>query len=460
MLNRVLVGNDDADLLAKYIVLAGTFCLLRYLENTIEQYGIANYSMRLIFMNSSTNSRMIIDRRSALNLELVTNSKTGNQKGTLFSILNHTSTSIGNRLLRQNILKPPIDFVTINTRLETVEILLKLLDYTEQIREILQSLPDLDKMLNGLSVAPKSTTQRTVRNSIDTILYLKHAIKSAKVLENIIQDMITKHQPMNQLLVTLKESLRVNNLIVIERMLNDIISDASTFTKSSQDMKYQECFAIRAGKSGELDLYRKSYLQTVEDIHKVASIISKDIGFPVKVLYTNARGYHLGFSITSIGNISAVPNIFIQVVQNAKSISCTTDTVLSLSDRANEAMSNALVLTQDLLQDTLSNIRRHLDTLFVVVDSIALLDMLISFTYHIQLSKVAHTKPQFTQDNILQIVEGQHPILCQDLKYKYHPNSCSLDNNKRINIITGPNGSGKTIFLKQTVLIVIMAQIG
>lgn len=104
MLKKVIVGNVDRDLIAKYTVLAGTYCLLRYIENC-QNITFPNHSLRIEYASSMT-GRCNIDRRTSLNLELINNTKNGSQKESLFGVINYTRTIVGARLLKTNILRP------------------------------------------------------------------------------------------------------------------------------------------------------------------------------------------------------------------------------------------------------------------------------------------------------------------------------------------------------------------
>jgi DNA mismatch repair protein MSH4 len=104
MLKKVIVGNVDRDLIAKYTVLAGTYCLLRYIENC-QNITFPNHSLRIEYASSMT-GRCNIDRRTSLNLELINNTKNGSQKQSLFGVINYTRTLVGARLLKTNILRP------------------------------------------------------------------------------------------------------------------------------------------------------------------------------------------------------------------------------------------------------------------------------------------------------------------------------------------------------------------
>lgn len=182
LLKKILVGKVDADIIAKYAVLAGTYCLLRYLENCSGLVHAA-HSLRLEYGSvSGGNDRMSIDRRTAICLELTNNAKTGSQKSSLFGIINFTKTVVGARLLRSNILRPVTDTVTLNTRFDCIELLLSNAKLFKELLQSLSQFPDLDKMLAGLTTVPKTTTFRTARRGIDTLIYLKHTLKQSQDL--------------------------------------------------------------------------------------------------------------------------------------------------------------------------------------------------------------------------------------------------------------------------------------
>ena len=92
-------------------------------------------------------------------------------------------------------------------------------------------------------------------------------------------------------------------------------------------MRHQECFAIRAGRHGLLDVARKTFLQTVEDIYKLAESYSQEFDIPIKIAHSSNRGYYLSLP----ASVPQLPVLFIQAVLNKKSISCTTEELFSLS---------------------------------------------------------------------------------------------------------------------------------
>ena len=215
---------------------------------------------------------MNIDRRTAMNLELITNFKSGNQKESLFGAINFTKTVIGARLLRSNILRPTTDIATINLRLTTVEEFLRHNRVFTEVVTLLSSFPDMDKMLTGLVTVPKTITQKTARIGIDTLIYLKQTLKVSPQLATAMEQINSSNgekEPHNPLVAIIISNLTDKSLNKIEDMIMNVITESTSFVKSAHAMRHQECFALKNGIHGLLDVARKTFLQTVEDIYQV-----------------------------------------------------------------------------------------------------------------------------------------------------------------------------------------------
>ena len=379
LLKQVAVDNEaDADLVAKYTVLAGTFCLLRYIENC-EGRSFGRHSLRIVYC-SSQRGRMVIDRRTAINLELISNARSGSQKDSLFGAINYTKTVVGARLLRSEILRPSTDLATLQMRLDCVESLVGNNKVFTSLVTLLKAFPDLDKMLGGLTVAkPKQVTVKTARQGIDTLIFLRQALKTshstAEALEGLLSlsaddhdraatagassgshshhnngATVTGSNAVDQLVRALIRNLRAvpgQPLDQLRQAIDDAFTESTSFSKSSLEMRHQECFAIRAGRHGLLDVSRKTFLQCVEDIYQAAETYSKELGgVSIKVSNSATRGYYLSVPST----LDPLPAGFTQAVLNARSISCSTEEISSLSDRAAEALNSALTITHQLLQ--------------------------------------------------------------------------------------------------------------
>ena len=175
--------------------------------------------------------------------------------------------------------------------------------FTEVVA-LLQQFPDLDKMLTGLTHAPKQVTQKTARTGIDTLIYLKQALRTAPALADALSELsLPRHRlalgqrhgqtqahhrdrnhpagpedahgepaaepEMHPLVGAIVHNLRDPALQRMEGSILQVITESTAYSKSVHEMRHQECFALRAGIHGLLDVSRKTFLQTVEDLYKV-----------------------------------------------------------------------------------------------------------------------------------------------------------------------------------------------
>ena len=166
------------------------------------------------------------------------------------------------------------DIATLETRLDLVELFLNDSAALMSVVEALLDFPDIDKMLSGLTIILKTSTQRTARKGIDTIIYLRQTLLATqKLLQHLQKIHSTRSNPDEQyaLIEVLISIYNHTELHDIQTIVDETITESTTYAKSAHEMRHQECFAIKAGRDGELDLARKTYLQTVEDIYKVLS---------------------------------------------------------------------------------------------------------------------------------------------------------------------------------------------
>ncbi|KAL3667975.1 hypothetical protein V7S43_006852 [Phytophthora oleae] len=208
-----------------------------------------------------------------------------------------------------------------------------------------------------------------------------------------------------------------------------------------------------------LDVARRTYLDTIEKIHEVVHTYKENLGIPIRLNYTARRGYHFAVPV----NAKDLPASFIERVATKTVICCSTKTLVSLNLRLNEALTAVYKLSNDVIQQLLDKIRPRATTMHAMVESVALLDMLISFVNVVALSPPDHpyTRPTVSQLGNLVIKKGRHPLVENVLKDRaYIPSDTFFDPLSTFHIVTGPNCAGKSTYLRATALIVIMAQMG
>lgn len=320
--------------------------------------------------------------------------------------------------------------------------------------------PDLDRMINGFIVNVKSISVRSARRDIDTIIFLRGLIKISNFLKLVLQQLGSGCE----IIPTALEALSSPHIDEISLEISRYLDERSSIPRSIAEERNSECFAIKNGLNMQLDISRKNFCDAVEKIHNLAENYCEKYKIPIKVVYSASRGYYLNIPSSTI----SLPPEFIQAVMNKRFISCTTEDILSLSDFCSDSISQALVLTSNSLQELLVFVRYRIETIFSVVDTIALLDMLCSFASLVLGSRIEFSRPQITNrennEDILIIHQGRHPIKCvgglDQNECDFVPNDCFMGLFQSMLIISGPNGSGKTVYIKQVALLVIMAQIG
>ncbi len=226
-------------------------------------------------------------------------------------------------------------------------------------------------------------------------------------------------------------------------------------------MRHQECFALKPSTDGMLDVVRKAFLANVDDIYRLADSYAEKHNITVAVKETAARGYYLSIPASFAHNL---PKIFIQPVKSGRFVHCTTEEVHSLNARAQENVQDMLLMTHERVQEVMELTREYYDALASLSDAIALLDMLHGFADNVVSSKERWCRPHITEeDDALAIRGGRLAIdanSCGLNTRPFIPNDTYAAPFQNFVVITGINGSGKSTYLKQVAIIVVLAQCG
>lgn len=158
-----------------------------------------------------------------------------------------------------------------------------------EIADVLQTYPDLDRMLTGLTAVPKQLTLTTARCGINTLLFVKETLRASKLLAAAVSE-LTVAQP-DALLSSIAGNLCNTDLEDMEVAISRLICEGNALSKSQQEMRHQECFAISSGVDGMLDVARKTYLQTVEEIYQVMTDHCSSY-IPINMLTVSSTNNH------------------------------------------------------------------------------------------------------------------------------------------------------------------------
>ena len=382
----------------------------------------------------STGQYMVLDVSTRRNLELLETLREKQKRGTLLWVLDKTRTAMGARLLRSFIEQPLIRKEAILERQNGVEELNLNYISREEIREYLNSIYDLERLIGRISY--KTANARDLlsfKSSLDMLPYIRDLLRefTSPVLAQICEDL----DPLED--------------------LRDLIASAIV---DEPPLSVREGNMIREGFNGEADRLRnaktegKTWLAELEARERDKTGIKN-----LKIKFNKVFGYY--FEVTNSFK-DLVPEYFVrkQTLVNAERF--TTPELKELEDVILGAEDKLVSLEYDLFCQVRDQVASQVVRIQKTAKAIASIDVFTSLS--LVATRNNYVKPKINEKGVIQIKNGRHPVvelmLRDDL---FVANDTCLDNGKnRISIITGPNMAGKSTYMRQTALIVLMAQIG
>ena len=377
---------------------------------------------------------MELDLTARRNLELTETMRGKEKKGSLLWVLDHTETSMGKRLLKSYIEQPLIKPAMIINRLDAVEQLCGKSVIREELAEELSGVYDIERLMTR--VMYKTATPRDLKSLSLTALRLP-TIKM--MMDNFSCKLMTE---INSKIHTLSE---ISGLV--ENALED-----------EPPVNAKEGGVIKDGFNEELDRLRgivkdgRSIIDEIEQREKERTGIKN-----LKLGYNRVFGYYIEVTKSYYDKI---PDEYIRKQTLANCERFITDELKKAEYEILGANDKILSLEYDIFCEVRDFVATQLVKVQETASAIAQLDVLCSFAY--TSLKNEYTKPDIAIDGIIDIKDGRHPVVELMLTEEmYVPNDTYLDlNSNRMAIITGPNMSGKSTYMRQTALITLMAQIG
>lgn len=372
-----------------------------------------------------------IDGHSRQNLELIKTIRDGKKRGSLLGVLDFTVTSMGTRLLRGFLEKPLVSLSAIEKRHDAVEYLVDDTSFRLELKELLAEIYDLERLVGRLVVSNGNARDlKGLANSLAKIPQIKAAFPEES----------------SPLLQEVEKSL--NPLESFVELINGAIVDEPGLT-------IREGNLIRDGFNDELDQLRrasrggKDWIRDLENLEREKTGIKS-----LKVGYNRVFGYYL--EVTN-ANAHLVPENYQrkQTLANAEryitpELKEQEALILGAEERINE-------LEYELFVSLREQVKDYIDPIQINAHSLAKLDVLQSLAT----AAVEHTlvRPQMFADSRLAIEGGRHPVI-EAIEGQFVPNDVYFDANQQIILLTGPNMAGKSTYLRQVALIVILGQIG
>ncbi|CAM8880579.1 unnamed protein product [Rhodiola kirilowii] len=409
--------------------------------------------IKQVTFNGSLN-HVNIDTTSVQNLEIIDTLHsnllgTSNKKKSLFYMLKTTKTIGGTRLLRANLLQPLKDIETIKARLDCLALVKSIFEETVYI-VCYKVMPK--KVPNEVLSDDHSKRSQVL---VASIILLKTALDALPLLSKVLKD--AKSFLLANIYHSVCESEKYGS---IRKRIGEVIDEDVLHARAPFVARTQQCFAIKAGIDGFLDVARRSFCDTSEAIHNLANKYREDLKIPnLKLPFNNRQGFYIRIPHKDVQG--KLPSKFIQIVKHGNNIHCSTLELASLNVRNKSAAGECYARTAMCLEALMDTIREDVGMLTLLAEVLCMLDMIVnSFAHMISTKPVdSYTRPGFTSNGPLAIDAGRHPIL-ESIHSDFVANNVFLSEASNMVIITGPNMSGKSTYLQQVCLTVILAQIG
>lgn len=413
------------------VALQTAAALLGYLQET--QKGNVSHIKKLTSLKKTDG--LVLDQATIINLELFSTIREHDTRGTLISIMDHTVTAMGGRLLRQWIKKPLIEKEEIEHRFNAVETFIHSALLREQIRELFRQIPDIERLLSRLSV-----NLGNARDLVNLKLALQ-TILAARTLFDDINDTLIKKQR--------KE---------IASDLRSIVSKIGTVIVDEPPITIKEGRMIRTGIHKDLDTLREKIETSKEWITELEKTEKEKTGISsLKVRFNKVFGFYIEISKTNADKVPKHYNRKQTLVNGERFI---TEELKHHEEIILTAEEKIHALEYRIFLDIITFVLQHTETIQNAAASIAVVDCITSFSFLSE--KNRYVRPKILYSGELRIKQGRHPVvenLLEDIPYV--PNDVILDNiTQQLLLITGPNMAGKSVFIRQIALIVLMGQMG
>ncbi|MBR4300457.1 MAG: DNA mismatch repair protein MutS [Bacteroidales bacterium] len=374
-----------------------------------------------------------IDKFTARNLELIY-SANDNAK-TLVDIIDKTTTPMGARQLKRWIMLPLKEISLIENRLNIVDFIIINPDFSDRLKEHIRSIGDLERLISKVAVGKINPRE---------VLHLKRSLKAVAEIKLLCSNI------KNEALKSIGEQLNACH-IICERIEREISEEAPVLVSKGN--------VIAAGVNDELDDLRSLSTSGKDYLAAIQQRESDNTGIPsLKIGFNNVFGYYLEVTNT---HKNKVPETWIrkQTLTNAERY--ITDELKEYESKILGAEERIAVLESQLFEQLLIALSEYIQPIQYNAQLIARLDCLQSFATLAIASN--YCRPELGNSGVIDIKDGRHPVIETQLPIgqEYIANDVLLDSDsQQIIIITGPNMSGKSALLRQTALIVLMAQIG
>ncbi len=431
-----LLTLDGCGLAGRNLAVSAAGAILHYLKDT--QRAALNHLERPSYFERS--DAMVLDAVTVRNLELVEPIFTADADGTastLVGVIDQTLTGMGGRLLRRRLLRPSIDRAEIEARLDAVEELVRATIPRTEVRKILGEIQDLERLLAKVTMGSAGPRE---------LLALARSLAKAPSLKSAAAPVLSSRR-----------------MLEIRDGLDDVAEVRDRVLAAVSDeppVNLADGGTIRDGFHAELDQLRdirqhsREYIAAIETRERARTGIQS-----LKVRFNNIFGYYIEISKAN-QHLAPADYERKQTLVNAERF--TTPELKELERKILEAEEKILELERGIFAELRAFAASHAERIRASAQAVGELDVVTALAHMAAGNR--YTRPRFSDSGEMKIVEGRHPVverLTEREAVRFIPNDLFLDaESSFIALITGPNMGGKSTYLRQAALIVILAQMG
>ncbi len=402
--------------------------LLEYLIETQKN----NLSHISTIKKYAANKYMVLDISSRRNLELTQTIRDKSKKGSLLWVLDKTKTAMGARLLRKWLEQPLIVEEEIDKRLDAVEAFKDNGFEREDLKEMLNTIFDIERLMSKVIYA--------TANAKDLVA-LKNSFKYLPQIKDNLSNYDSEY---------VKEIYEEFDCLEdVYELIDKSISDEPPFSVREGGM-------IKAGYNAEVDKLRSAKNEGSGWLTALEAKEKEETGIPkLRIRYNRVFGYYI--EVTNSYK-DQVPDRYIRKQTLANAERYITPELKEIEDTILGADEKVVALEYDLFSEIRNKIAQKIERIQSTAQNLSVIDVLQS------LGDVAdknnYVKPLVNNSSIIEIKNGRHPVVEKVSKESFIPNDTYLDSDEALAIITGPNMAGKSTYMRQVALLVLMAQVG
>lgn len=439
------------------------------LVKQVQRAGIPLLPGTLEVKVSSGCGRVFIDPATVKHLELLQNIKTFTKDGSLLKCLDYTRTKGGRRLLVNNIIQPLCDKQTLEERLDAVAELLsneQLFFFLTEVLKTEVSIADFEALSVQLCTKPKNKTARYGEQLLQRVVSLKTGLTKLPTVSKALELSKT-----SRLLGTIQTVLNDEMNMRLLDQIRQVLSDDSSLGTA------ELCFSVRPNIDPFLDVARKEYSETAEDIQHLFQTYQRAAGegAQIQLRHTKKLGFFIewnGFGDTIANKKPPFQNVLFFHHQQQQGTNTrpntrttaqgrrtlTTKELSSLSKKNTDASVHIAECSSHVLEQLLVKIAPYSPILVRIGEALSRLDLIQSLATFAVMCPGGACRPEFTENGPIAIKQGRHPLLNASTFHAYIPNDVFQPGGMQL--ITGPNMSGKSTYLRQVGLLAVLAHIG